>query len=285
MAALLLAAAALLLPCAAADLITLPWPTPSKQSLNLTMGYATIKSTGTRLNWYVASLDDLSRYSQALPSSTCATRATTTASALEHGCTVASNSGYFQFAPKPTYCTGNLVVAGAVPQWQSDALPMLAVTSNRTTLLGPLARAQLAALGVTHAVSGSGLIQVDGAPSAAGIAQARAHVLALRPTAEEVAPRTILCIDASGRMLVLAIDGVEALNLGVTMDEAAELVSGGATGFPFASLHAINLDGGGSTTLVAKPSLVQPAQVYNRPTDTDTGPVTERAVTSIVCIV
>ena len=37
------------------------------------------------------------------------------------------------------------------------------------------------------------------------------------------------------------------------MDEAAEVVSGGAAGFPFTSLHAINLDGGGSTTLVAQP--------------------------------
>jgi hypothetical protein len=72
----LLLAAAFLLPCAAADLITLPWPTPSKESLNLTMGYATVKSTGTRFTWYVASLDDFSRYSQALPSNTCATRAT-----------------------------------------------------------------------------------------------------------------------------------------------------------------------------------------------------------------
>ena len=268
---------------AAGAFITLPWPTPTAQSLNLTLGYATVKSTGTRFSWYVASLDDFTRYSQALPGGTCAQRATTTATAREHGCTVASNSGYFKFSPSPTFCSGNLVVEGAVPQWLSDDLPMLAVTSNRTTLLGPLPRAQLAALGVTHAVSGSGLIQVDGAPSAAGIARARAHVRALRPSAEEVAPRTIACIDAAGRMLLLVIDGVEALQLGVTMDEAAEVVSGGAAGFPFASLHAINLDGGGSTTLVAQPSAGQPAQVYNRPTDTDTGPVTERAVTSIVC--
>jgi hypothetical protein len=277
--------ALLLLPLVAqAAFVTVPWPTPSKKSLNLTMGYATVTKTGTRFNWYIAVLDDLSRYSQRLPHNTCAMRATTTATANEHTCAVASNSGYFQFSPRPTYCTGNLVTGGQVQLWTSDDLPMLAVTSN-STLLGSIPRAQLAALGVTHAVSGSGLIQAQGQPSAEGIARARAHILALRPTAEEVAPRTILCVDAAGRLLLLTIDGVEALNLGVTLDEAADIVSGGAPGLPFVSLHAINLDGGGSTTLSAAPFAGAPAQVYNRPTDSDTGPVTERAVTSIVCIV
>ena len=247
------------------------------------MGYARVQSTGTLFAWYVATLDDLSRFSLALPPAQCATRATTTATANVHNCTVASNAGYFQFSAKPTFCVGNLVIASQVPQWESDALPMLAVTAN-STLLGALPRAQLGALGVVHAVSGSGLIQQHGSPSAAGIAQARAMVRALRPGAEEVAPRTLLAVSAEGAYLLITIDGVEALKLGVTMTEAAEIVSGGASGFPFRSQHAINLDGGGSTTLSVAPSQGSPAAVYNRPTDTDVGPITEREVTSILCV-
>lgn len=264
--------------------ITMPWPTPSKTPLSLTMGYGTVKSTGTVFVWYSAFLDDLSRYSQVLPTGGCSKRGPTTATANLHGCTVAANSGYFKFSPSPTFCTGNLVVNSTVPQWLDDTLPMIATTAN-ATLLGALTRAQVTSLGVVHGVSGSALIQLDGRPSAQGLAASAAYIRALRPQAEEVAPRTLLTVDALGAYRLLTIDGVEALNLGVTMPEAAEIVSGGATGFPFASLHAINLDGGGSTTLSAVPGLTPggTAQVFNRPTDTDVGPITERDVTSVVC--
>jgi exopolysaccharide biosynthesis protein len=87
-------------------------------------------------------------------------------------------------------------------------------------------------------------------------------------------------------MLMVAIDGVEQLKLGVTVDELAEIFSGGADGFPFNVQTAINLDGGGSTTFSSSPSLTtqHPAQIFNRPTDTDAGPISERAVTSIACV-
>jgi hypothetical protein len=276
----------LLLSLAAADpYVTIPFPTPSAPSLSLTMGYGTVNSTGTRFTWSAATLDDLSRFSVALPSGGCNVRATTTSTAVALGCAVAANSGYFQFSKNPTFCTGSLVVNGSIVLW-TDGLPLIATTRN-ATLLGVLTRADVAALGVVSAVSGSGIIVLGGAPSAAGAADARAYIKALRPTAEEIAPRTIAALDAAGRMYIVAIDGVERLNLGVTMTEAAEVFSGGASGFPFATTHAINLDGGGSTTLSASPLLnaaLAPAQVYNRPTDTDFGPISERQVTSIFCV-
>ena len=276
----------LLLPFAAA-LITVPWPLPSKTSLNITMGYGEVTSTRTIFAWYAATLDDLSRYSQALPASGCAVRATTTSTAQAEGCTVASNSGYFQFVKNPTYCTGNLVVGGTVQVWSSDTLAMVSVTKN-VTLLGSIAKEDLSSLGVVHAVSGSGLIQQNGRPSREGIAQASAHEAARAGSggAEQIAPRTLLGVDARGAFVLIAIDGVEALDLGVTMAEAAEIVSGGARGFSFVTQHAINLDGGGSTTLSAVPGLLKggSAALYNRPTDTDVGPISEREVTSIVCV-
>jgi exopolysaccharide biosynthesis protein len=272
-----------LLATASAAVITIPWPTPSKTPLNVTLGYSTVKSTGTRFNWYAASLDDLSRFSVQLPATGCAALQKTTITANAHKCAVATNAGFFQFSPKPTYCLGEVVVGGAIVEWADDGSPLVALTRN-ATIIGPLAKSDIAALGVMYATSGFGVIVADGAPSAAGVAQAAAAVHSQRPTAEEVAPRTIFAVDTAGRIVIVAIDGVEKLLLGVTLDEAAEIFSGGATGFPFDIAHAVNMDGGGSTTFSATPFWPFAAQVFNRPTDTDVGPISERSVTNIFCI-
>ncbi len=154
--------------------------------------------------------------------------------------------------------------------------------------MGVLTRADVTKLDVTFATSGFGVIVTRGVRSAAGILRAREAIRTHRPHAEEIAPRTVLAVDQSNRLVMVAIDGVEKLKLGLTMDELAEVFSGGADGFPLTNdvQTAVNMDGGGSTTFSASPILfaVIPAQIYNRPTDTDTGPVSERAVTSIVCV-
>jgi exopolysaccharide biosynthesis protein len=286
---MLLRAAAPLLALAASALaqqpVVVPWPTPSATPLTTTMGYGTVNSTGTRFNWYASVLDDLSRFTVALPDGGCAVRSTTTATANLRGCEVAVNFGYFQFSPKPTYCLGEIVINGTIEQWADDGAPMLSMTANRTTLIGALAQGDVAARHVTFASAGFGIIVLDGKVHEAGVARASAAVRALRPTAEEVAPRTVAGVDAQGRLVLAAIDGVEALNLGTTMNETAEIFAGGAAGFPFTLQHAINFDGGGSTTFSkSSPFWPFPARVYNRPTDTDVGDVTERNVTSIACI-
>ena len=263
-------------------LISIPFPSPSTPSLNLTMGYGRVNSTGRLFVWSVASLDDLSRLKLALPPSGCAERASTTLTGNFNNCTLATNAGYFQFSPSPTYCTGNLVINGASPQWQSDGLTMIAVTKN-STLLGSFPKDQVGSLGVLHAVSGSGIIVLNGKKHISGMKQ----TVNLRPAGEEIAPRTLVALDFRGAWNMVTIDGVEALGLGVTMDEAGDILTGGAGGFtPGKMEHAINLDGGGSTTLSAAPGLSRelPLQVYNRPTDSDTGPITERQVTSILCV-
>jgi exopolysaccharide biosynthesis protein len=98
----------------------------------------------------------------------------------------------------------------------------------------------------------------------------------------------VLALDNANRLVMVAIDGAEKLKLGLTLDELAEVFSGGADGFPLSSeiQTAVNMDGGGSTTFSSSPilSAVLPAQVYNRPTNTDAGPISERAVTSIACV-
>ena len=63
-----------------------------------------------------------------------------------------------------------LVVGGAVAQWADDGAPLFAVTHN-ATVVGPLTRADVAALGVVYGVSGFGTIVEAGVPSAGGRGQ------------------------------------------------------------------------------------------------------------------
>lgn len=275
--------------------IVVPWPTPSNSPLNVTMGYGTVNSTGTRFNWYISILDDLSRFSVQLPATGCSTRNTTTSTSNLHGCQVAVNAGFFSFSAP--YCMGELVINSTVQHWDGDGDAMFSVTANKQSVVGTLTQDQVKSMGVTHGVNGFGVIVRDGKVYKPGVERAKARVRAVKsargealhlraPGAEEVAPRTVVGLDAQGRLLLVAVDGVEALYLGVTMDEIAELMTG-AAGFPFKAVHAINLDGGGSTAMTYSAGAWPtsgPAVIYNRPTSTDTGPIVERDVTSIMCI-
>eukprot|EP00750_Incisomonas_marina_P033479 INCI9878.1.p1 GENE.INCI9878.1~~INCI9878.1.p1 ORF type:complete len:366 (-),score=60.92 INCI9878.1:376-1473(-) len=281
---------------------TMPWPVPSRVPLNVSMGYGTVTSTGTRFSWYAALLDDLSRFSIRLPAAGgCAVRAETTATAADFGCEVATNAGFFQFAAKPTYCLGEAVVDSKIEQWSDDSSPLFGVTADRTSFVGTISREQVASMKVTYAVSGFGVIVQDGAASPSGVKRAGVTALAhqhmlkgfddadasFATWAEEVAPRTVVALDKEGRLALVAIDGVEALDLGLTLPETAEIFADKTKGFPLGGeiAHAVNMDGGGSTTFAKTlPNSTAPAQLFNRPTSTDVGDIVERNVTSIACI-
>ncbi|HEY4216024.1 MAG TPA: phosphodiester glycosidase family protein [Gemmatimonadaceae bacterium] len=78
-------------------------------------------------------------------------------------------------------------------------------------------------------------------------------------------PRTAAGIARNGKMLILAVvDGREYQNAGMTLREMAELMLG------LGSRDAINLDGGGSTTLVyADPDSSGKLRVANHPSDAE----------------
>jgi len=89
-------------------------------------------------------------------------------------------------------------------------------------------------------------------------------------------PRAALGLGHRGRLLAVAADGRGPDDAGLTLDELAEaLVALGAT-------RAINLDGGGSTTLVyADPDSAARLRVANRPSDKEG----ERAVGDAIAVV
>jgi exopolysaccharide biosynthesis protein len=69
-------------------------------------------------------------------------------------------------------------------------------------------------------------------------------------------PRTAIAKLASGRLLLVTVDGRQpGVSVGMSLDMLAELL------LEFGAVEAINLDGGGSTTMVVK------NQVVNKPSD------------------
>jgi exopolysaccharide biosynthesis protein len=69
-------------------------------------------------------------------------------------------------------------------------------------------------------------------------------------------PRTIAGVDAQGRALLVTADGRQTTSLGLSIKESADVARS------LGMVNAINLDGGGSTTMV------QDGQVVNSPSDT-----------------
>ncbi|MEY2784026.1 MAG: hypothetical protein RL277_230 [Planctomycetota bacterium] len=82
-------------------------------------------------------------------------------------------------------------------------------------------------------------------------------------------PRTAAGYAKDGRLLLLVVDGRSKRSRGATLNEAAEML------LAFGAQEALNLDGGGSTTLVVR------EKVVNEPCDV-TG---ERPVASVLALV
>ncbi|MBP1082651.1 MULTISPECIES: phosphodiester glycosidase family protein [Bacillus] len=76
------------------------------------------------------------------------------------------------------------------------------------------------------------------------------------------APRTAVGFSENGKkMYVVAVDGRQTDSRGITYKELAALMKG------FGAYNALNLDGGGSTTMVARKPGAENAEVVNQPSD------------------
>jgi hypothetical protein len=105
---------------------------------------------------------------------------------------------------------------------------------------------------VYNAVSGNDIFLERGSARAAASA----------PYFDTPQPRTAIALDSGGRSLIIVVvDGRQPnYSEGVTLAELAEIVAG------FGGYTALNLDGGGSTTLVARGKSGKPIQL-NSPID------------------
>ena len=146
--------------------------------------------------------------------------------------------------------------------------PSFSVTGDgKLWAIGTLNSSVASSLNVTQSLNGFGWLVRDGA-----------NVVPDEPNAY-IAPRTAIGVTKSGKLLILEVDGCEQArhclwDIGKTEFSLAELL------IQHGAHHAINLDGGGSSSFVVN------GTVKNHPTDFDLWSLKkERAVTVISCIV
>lgn len=146
---------------------------------------------------------------------------------------------------------------------RQPVLPGTAVVSARGTMIPRLlrlSRGQRVVLEMEltgadwslarHAIGGGPLLLRDGQRVIPWETEGFRDVLALRPH-----PRTALGRTATGDLWFVVVDGRQPMSLGVTLDELASIMS------RLGCVDAMNLDGGGSSSLVAH------GLVLNRPSD------------------
>jgi hypothetical protein len=175
---------------------------------------------------------------------------TTSAFLAAQGVQVAINANYFTkedtgslldalyLAGQPVRALGLAVADGAAYAVDAPGLAFLAIGADNDARIDSLPP------GVRHAVAGRYVILRAGA---------------IQPVRSGVDARTAVGLDASGQTLILAVvDGRRAASEGATYTELAALL------LEYGAWTAINLDGGGSATLVIEGSDGRPL-VVNRP--------------------
>jgi len=193
----------------------------------------------------------------------CDSLARTSVTSAESGCRHAVNGGPFQSYWRGG-CIGPMIQHGQVinADWNTS-YAVLGVGGDGLWVMGHLSAARYKEYGIVEAVAGFGWLVIDGQPVA--------------PDGDELAERTAVGVNAKGELILLQVDGCERCPLsggpsGLTLSQLAHLlVSKGA-------LHAINLDGGGSSTTVID------GVVQNWPDCLELGFSCERPVTSVICI-
>eukprot|EP00760_Papus_ankaliazontas_P034130 PhM_4_TR6999/c0_g1_i1/m.43242/K01125/NAGPA; N-acetylglucosamine-1-phosphodiester alpha-N-acetylglucosaminidase len=202
--------------------------------------------------------------------------------APQRTCLVATNAAFFDTnASHPDRCIGGLVSDGA---W-SHAMPngthaTFGIDDSGEIVVGYLNRTDVSRRRWRQLVQGSFWLVQDGL-NYVGLALDREDLTfqsgAARWFANLKAPRSAIGVDRRGRVMLLVVDGNENSWDGTTLYELADvLIAHGA-------VHAINLDGGGSSAILER------GVVVNYPSDVCDGVTTEdercdRQVSAITCV-
>jgi N-acetylglucosamine-1-phosphodiester alpha-N-acetylglucosaminidase len=248
------------------DVVLTQWPTAPFAPLATRSWAGQTPKTGRNYTAHIGVVQDASLFSIELPHNGCATRTNTSVAAAMFGCQLATNGGFFSFSGA---CEGDAIVNGSVVIWEGQERAVMGMLPNKTTAIGYVAES--GALPFTTLLSGLGWLVRDGANY---VNQSREFL----PNASKVsfvtekAPRTAIGVMKDGSVFQLVVDGVEVLGVGPDLFEMADiLVQAGA-------MHAINVDGGGSSDAVLD------GKVWSRPTcDDQPSPLCERPVTTITC--
>lgn len=230
------------------------------------------------------------------PAEGCAFRTVSTASktAAAHKCRVAVNAGFFNpFKNSPSFgeCLGNLVVNGVPVQFPGTQNANFGLLKNGSFVSGYIPLNMIAywnpnrpgrltsdfetlISGVVYLVKdGQNFVQASGQLENSSTQTTGS----IQTFIEVVTARTAIGHDREGNLLIFATDGATGSGRGMDLYSMADLL------IKWGAINAINLDGGGSTTVVRDDLCV------NMPTDPCPGLPSEfhceRAVSTIACIV
>eukprot|EP01027_Heterolobosea_sp_BB2_P016346 GEZU01023286.1.p1 GENE.GEZU01023286.1~~GEZU01023286.1.p1 ORF type:complete len:303 (-),score=31.35 GEZU01023286.1:55-963(-) len=192
-------------------------------------------------------------------------------SASYYGCEVAYNAGFFDLITQT--CIGNIISNGKVVQMQSTNYNgvQFGTTASGDYVIGYLNNTEIENLKLTNLVGGNMWLVRNGA------SYIDTAISIERPGYDfiwEKAPRNAIGFNAKGELLLIEVDGDEALHFGLDLYEFTQVVL--STGV----LYALNMDGGGSTTAYVN------GTVINQPSDFCPDGINrcERFVTTISCI-
>eukprot|EP00050_Salpingoeca_kvevrii_P018500 m.75107 g.75107 ORF g.75107 m.75107 type:complete len:404 (+) comp8070_c0_seq3:1158-2369(+) len=249
------------------DYVEVPFARPPFDELHYTTWSSHYRTTGRPFTAHLAVLSDPSKFTYALAADGCTNHRTTSVSAGEFACEWATNAGFFAFTPPA--CIGRIIINSTMREdGQTSACVFGVSTVTNKTVIGYMDAADIKAAQPTQLLSGRGWLVRAGAAyvnNSSDLSPSSSFVT-------EKAPRTAIAVDVAGRILSLVVDGIEATKEGPDLHEMADLL------MELGAVHAMNLDGGGSSDAVLK------GKVYSRPTCIDKPvPVCERKVTTIVC--
>jgi len=196
----------------------------------------------------------------------CVKRHNTSETARNFNCLYATNGGFFDFAGK---CLGNVIINGSRVDSATQPWSNFGITRNNEVVIGYVEANDIARFQFEQLIQGAGWLVRDGQSYVA-----KARDLNISSSFVKIkAPRTSIATLREGQVVLFQTDGIESTKEGLDLIELAEVL------VEFGALHAMNIDGGGSSVSVYQ------GRVIDRPTCKDTPePICERAVTTITCI-
>jgi len=203
----------------------------------------------------------------------------TSVTAEAHHCKIATNAGFFNM--QKSTCVGEIVSDGKTIHSDPSERAMFGITHDGKYIAGYGNESFIKKTSFKQLVQGRGWLVRNGKSY---IATAASKENIATSFVQLLAPRLAIGWDKEGHLLLVVVDGVEAKKKGLDLKTFASLL------IKLGAVEAVNLDGGGSVTLVWDGHICESSGVgqeacHGNPT-TDPVPVDgpyERPVTSITC--
>lgn len=256
------------------DVDSVPFPPTDSGKVSFKKLIGVVKSSGRSFTGYISVAHPVA-FTVELPLTTgCQKLVHATETAIEHNCTFASNGAFFDMTVgNLNHCIGNIVANGSVIQLPGSGGVNLALVRGPAiagrTVIGFADAAELQALIAHDIIQGSGWL----VRNSASYVNKSSDLNTTSRFVTEKAPRTAVGVLPNGQLATVVVDGAETIAAGLDLFEFADVLQ-----HQFGLLHAINIDGGGSSVAVVN------GQIASKPTCVDTPvPICDRAMATIMC--